>query len=66
MFLGKKIISSVSGIEQNLDDSRSNAGPTPSTSHTWENFEIRIAAKAQNVARVETGIGILSREMGIG
>ena len=61
MFLGKKIISSVSGIEQNLDDSRSNAGPTPS-----ENFEIRIAAKAQNVARVETGIGILSREMGIG
>lgn len=34
MFLGEEIINSVGGIEQNLDDSRSNAGPTPSTSHT--------------------------------
>lgn len=65
MSLGKAIIDGVGGIKQNLDDSRSNASTTSSVAHAREDSSIRVAAEAKNVTRIEAGIGILPREMGI-
>ena len=48
-----------------MDDSRSDAGPASSAAHAREDPAIRAAAEAENVARAETRVGVLSREVGV-
>lgn len=48
-----------------MDDSRSNAGPASSAAHAREDPAIRVAAEAEDVAGTETGVGVLSREVGV-
>lgn len=64
-YLGKETFHGVGRADQNVEHRRSNASAASAVTYTRRNPTLRAAREEEDVAGIETGAGILQREMGV-